>query len=219
MNWSGPFLNTSWTRVFVERTVPAACHCRRAFPRSCRAGIAQPPSRVAGSGALRPASPLGLPASRGSHGAGAPDGTGLKSLFCPARAALETTAFAPRIRTRPPSRRPPRLRPPRRARTRMRHLGRPPWTPRRRGNAQRGARARSGVRTPRASSARSPRRCGHRAGAVTPQVRSPWLEAGLSLQGRGGRAGRARLTPAGGYESHCHRSDHLTQRCFSKLSL
>lgn len=118
-------------------------------------------SRVAGSGALRPASPLGLPASRGSHGAGAPDGTGLKSLFCPARAALETTAFAPRIRTRPPSRRPPRLRPPCRARTRMRHLGRPPWTPRRRGNAQRGARARSGVRTPRASSARSPRRCGH----------------------------------------------------------
>lgn len=58
MNWSGPFLNTSRTRVFVERTVPAACHCRRAFPRSCRAGIAQPRAGSLGQAPCAPQVPL-----------------------------------------------------------------------------------------------------------------------------------------------------------------
>lgn len=42
---------------FLEHTVPAACHCRRAFPRSCRAGIAQPRARSLGQAPCAPQVP------------------------------------------------------------------------------------------------------------------------------------------------------------------
>lgn len=201
MNWSGPFLNTSRTRVFVERTVPAACHCRQAFPRSCRAGIAQPRAGSLGQAPCAPqvpsaSQPRAVPTGRAHQMArvSSPFSVPREQLSKPPPLPLESACVLLLAGPRGSGRHAEQghgcvtsggphgcqgdaamLSA---ALVRAQVSGRRALPPRGHG---------AGVVT---AQVRSPRRCGpvrsSPAGAVTPQLRSPWLEAGLSLQGRGG---------------------------------